>query len=114
LNVPGPGDTSIPHPECWASHIRGKRGRVRTKYLALRLENVPVKEVKELRPELEIYAFCNRYPLDQREVQVVIREGAQISDPRTLPKVEAEAVGVGRILEGCNIEQWLSWIKIAR
>jgi hypothetical protein len=82
--------------------------------LALRLENVPVKEVKELRPELEIYAFCNRCPLDQREVQVVIRKGAQIRDARTLPKVEAEAVGVGRILEGCYIEQWLSWIKVAR
>ena len=114
LNVPGPRDTSIPHPERWASHVGVKRGRVRTKYLALRLENVPVKEVKKLRPELEIYAFCNRCPLDQREVQVVIRKGAQIRDARTLPKVEAEAVGVGGILEGCYIEQWLTWIKVAR
>jgi hypothetical protein len=57
LNVPGPRDTSIPHPERWASHVGGKRGGVRTKYLPLRLENVPVKDVKELSPKLEIYTF---------------------------------------------------------
>jgi len=112
LDVARIADFSVPHAKRRARNVRVKDGKTGPSVTLASSggETVPVPDIEELGPKLEVDSFTDPGVFQQRQIMVVVTKSANVGHARPLPPVE-----IKRVLrfKGIRIKEWLLRVEIA-